>query len=65
MHKNRWVERAKNVLIALLAVILLALTVLALPFKTVTDTPWLAALVRPFASLMGLSLIHISRPSRS
>ena len=55
MHKNRWVERAKNVLIALLAVILLALTVLALPVKTVTDTPWLAALVRPFASLMGIS----------
>mgnify|MGYP006873375051 CR=1 FL=1 len=55
MHNNRWVERAKNVLIALLAVILLALTVLALPVKTVTDTPWLAALVRPFASLMGIS----------
>jgi len=55
MHNNRWVERAKNVLIALLAVILLALTVLALPVKTVTDTPWLAALMRPFASLMGIS----------
>ncbi len=55
MRKNPWVERVKNVLIALLAVILLALTVLALPVKTVTDTPWLAALVRPFASLMGIS----------
>ena len=55
MRKNPWVERAKNVIIALLAVILLALTVLALPVKTVTDTPWLAALVRPFASLMGIS----------
>ena len=55
MRRNPWVERAKNVLIALLAVILLALTVLALPVKTVTDTPWLAALVRPFASLMGIS----------
>lgn len=40
MRKNPWVERVKNVLIALLAVILLALTVLALPVKTVTDTPW-------------------------
>ena len=55
MRKNPWVERVKNALIALLAVILLALTVLALPVKTVTDTPWLAALVRPFASLMGIS----------
>ena len=55
MRKNPWVERAKNVIIALLAVILLALTVLALPVKTVTDTPWLAALVRPFALLMGIS----------
>ena len=54
MRRNPWVERAKNVIIALLAVILLALTVLALPVKTVTDTPWLAALVRPFASLMGI-----------
>ena len=31
MRKNPWVERAKNVIIALLAVILLALTVLARP----------------------------------
>ena len=46
---------SRRKLIALLAVILLALTVLALPVKTVTDTPWLAALVRPFASLMGIS----------
>ena len=55
MRRKIWLERAKNVLIALLAVILLALTVLALPVKTVTDTPWLAALVRPFASFLGIS----------
>ena len=54
MRRKAWVERVKNVLIALLALILLALTVLALPVKTVTDTPWLAAIVRPFASLIGI-----------
>ena len=55
MRRKIWLERAKNVLIALLAMILLALTVLALPVKTVTDTPWLAAIVRPFASFLGIS----------
>ena len=55
MRRKKWRERGKDVLIALLAVVLLALTVLALPVKTVTDTPWLAAVVRPFASLMGIS----------
>ena len=55
MRKKIWLERAKNVLIALLALLLLTLTVLALPVKTVTDTPWLAAIVRPFASWMGIS----------
>ena len=50
MRRRKWLERAKSLLIAVLA-----LTVLALPAKTVTDTPWLAALVRPFASVMGLT----------
>ena len=55
MRRRNWLERAKSLLIALLALTVLALTVLALPAKTVTDTPWLAALVRPFASVMGIS----------
>ena len=55
MRRRRWLERAKSLLIAVLALTVLALTVLALPAKTVTDTPWLAALVRPFASVMGLT----------
>ena len=55
MRRRKWLERAKNLLIALLALTVLVLTVLALPAKTVTDTPWLAALVRPFASVMGIS----------
>ena len=55
MRRRKWLERAKSLLIAVLALTGLALTVLALPAKTVTDTPWLAALVRPFASVMGLT----------
>ena len=55
MRRRKWLERAKSLLIAVLALTVLALTVLALPAKTVTDTPWLAALVRPFASVMGLT----------
>ena len=55
MRRRNWLERAKSLLIAVLALTVLALTVLALPAKTVTDTPWLAALVRPFASVMGLT----------
>ena len=55
MRRRKWLERAKSLLIAVLALTVLALTVLALPAKTVTDTPWLAALVRPFASVMGIS----------
>ena len=44
MRRRKWLERAKSLLIAVLALTVLALTVLALPAKTVTDTPWLAAL---------------------
>ena len=55
MRRRKWLERAKSLLIAVLALTVLALTVLALPAKTVTDTPWLAALVRPFAAVMGLT----------
>ena len=55
MRRKKWLELGKDVLLVLLALTLAALTILALPAKTVTDTPWLAALVRPFASVMGLS----------
>ena len=53
--RKKWLELGKNILIVLLALVLVSLTILALPAKTVTDTPWLAALVRPFASVMGLT----------
>ena len=55
MRRKKWLELGKDVLLVLLALTLAVLTILALPAKTVTDTPWLAALVRPFASVMGLS----------
>ena len=55
MRRKKWLELGKDVLIVLLSLTLVVLTILALPARTVTDTPWLAALVRPFASVMGLS----------
>ena len=48
-------ESFKSVLIVLLAAAILVLTVLALPVKTLQQTPWLARLVKPFASFVGMS----------
>ena len=53
--RKKWLELGKNILIALLVLAMICLVVLALPAKTVTDTPWLAAVLRPFASVLGLS----------
>lgn len=45
----------KDLLIVLLSLAIVVSLLLALPTKTVTDTPWLAAALRPFAALFGLS----------
>ena len=60
MRRKKWLELGKDVLIVLLALTVVVLTILALPAKTVTDTPWLAAIVRPFASVMGLSQAELT-----
>ena len=52
--RKKVIELLKSVLIALLALSILALTVLALPTRTLTQTPWLAAIVSPFAQALGL-----------
>ena len=52
---RKLLELLKSLVILLLAAAILVLVVLALPSNTVRQTPWLAALVRPFASYMGLS----------
>ena len=48
-------EIFKNVLIVVLALAIVVLTLLALPARTITSTPWLAAILRPVAPLFGLS----------
>ena len=48
-------EIFKDILIVLLALAIVVLTLLALPAKTITSTPWLAAVLRPVAPLFGLS----------
>ena len=48
-------EIFKDVLIVVLALAIVVLTLLALPARTITSTPWLAAILRPVAPLLGLS----------
>lgn len=52
--RKKVVELCKSLLIALLALSILALTVLALPTRTLTQTPWLAAILSPFAQVLGM-----------
>lgn len=48
-------EIIKDILIVVLALAILVLAVLALPEKTVTSTPWLAGILKPFAGVLGMS----------
>ena len=52
---RKLLEIAKSILIVLLVLAIVVLTLLALPAKTITSTPWLAAILRPVAPLFGLS----------
>ena len=52
---RKLLEILKTLAILLLAAAILVLVVLALPANTVRQTPWLAAILKPFASYMGLS----------
>ena len=52
--RKKVVELCKSLLIALLALSILALTILALPTRTLTQTPWLAAILSPFAQVLGM-----------
>ena len=45
--RKKVVELCKSLLIALLALAILVLTILALPTRTLTQTPWLAAILSP------------------
>lgn len=53
--RRRLIELGKDIIIALLTLAILVLLLLALPVKTLTGTPWLAAAVKPFAGLFGIN----------
>lgn len=53
--RRRLIELGKDILIALLTLTILILLLLALPAKTLMGTPWLAAVVKPFAGLFGMN----------
>ena len=52
---KKLLEIGKDVLLVLLTLAVIVLTVLALPARTVQQTPWLAAMLKPFASVLGMS----------
>ena len=53
--RRRLIELGKDIIIALLTLAIGVLLLLALPVKTLTGTPWLAAAVKPFAGLFGIN----------
>lgn len=53
--RRRLIELGKDIVIALLTLAILVLLLLAMPAKTLTNTPWLAAAVKPFAGLFGIN----------
>lgn len=57
---HRIVEIVKDLLIAALVLAIIVLGILCLPEKTVTSTPWLAAVLKPFAPVFGLSEASLS-----
>lgn len=58
--KRRAIELLKDILIVILVLAILVLTILALPAETLTSTPWLAALLRPFAGVLGMSQAELT-----
>ena len=53
--RRRLIELGKDIVIALLTLAIGVLLLLAMPAKTLTNTPWLAAAVKPFAGLFGIN----------
>ncbi len=53
--RRRLIELGKDIVIALLTLLILVLILLALPSRTLAGTPWLAAAVKPIAGLFGMN----------
>lgn len=58
--KHRWLEIGKDLLIVILVFAILVLTVLALPDQMLASSPWLTAILGPFAGLFGLNQTELS-----
>ena len=54
-HGRRLLEIGKDLLIAVLVLVNVTLAIMCLPTKTLTQTKWLASVLRPFAGLFGLN----------
>ena len=54
-HGRRLLEIGKDILIAVLVLVNVTLAIMCLPTKTLTQTKWLASVLRPFAGLFGLN----------
>lgn len=52
--KTRLLETGKTLLIVLLVISLVFLTAAAMPAETIRTTPWLSAILQPFATVLGL-----------
>lgn len=59
MHRLR--ELIKDVLILILTLAIVVLALFALPTKTLTETPWLAAVLQPFAGFFGVSRAELAK----
>ena len=57
---KRFVELLKDLLIVILSVAIVVLTLMALPAKTLTDSPVLTAVLRPVAHYFGISQVEFT-----
>ena len=52
--RKKLLEFLKSLLLLLLIPVILTLTLMAMPERILTQTPWLASVLRPFAGLFEL-----------
>lgn len=58
--RHRVIEILKDIVILVLTLAILLLVLLALPTKTIQSTPWLSAVVKPFAGLFGMNAAELT-----
>lgn len=60
MRHRIW-ELVKDLLIVVLALVIAVLALLALPSRTVQQTPWLASLLTPFTNVLGMERMELTQ----